>query len=76
MTKLVETIAKSLVGYPEKVEVTQKEGTDGSVLQLHVADEDIGRVISKQGQDRKSSENGRQGGRHEAEPESDRGDRF
>ena len=32
MTKLVETIAKSLVGYPEKVEVTQKEGTDGSVF--------------------------------------------
>ena len=49
MTKLVETIAKSLVGYPEKVEVTQKEGTDGSVLQLHVADEDMGRVIGKQG---------------------------
>lgn len=49
MTKLVETIAKSLVDYPEKVEVTQKEGTDGSVLQLHVADEDMGRVIGKQG---------------------------
>ncbi len=49
MTKLVETIAKSLVEHPEKVDITRKEGQDGVVLQLHVADDDMGRVIGKQG---------------------------
>ncbi len=49
MTKLVESIAKSLVDHPEEVVVT--EGTDdhGSVLQLKVAADDMGKVIGKQG---------------------------
>lgn len=49
MTKLVESIAKSLVDSPEKVEVTETEGKQGIVVQLKVAQEDMGKVIGKQG---------------------------
>jgi predicted RNA-binding protein YlqC (UPF0109 family) len=47
--ELVEYIAKSLVEHPEQVRVTQVEGTRAVVLELHVAPEDRGRVIGKQG---------------------------
>ena len=49
MTKLVETIAKSLVDHPEQVIVTEKDDRQGSVLQLRVAGDDMGKVIGKQG---------------------------
>ncbi len=49
MTKLVETIAKSLVDDPEKVQVTEREDQQGTVLQLKVASQDMGKVIGKQG---------------------------
>ena len=49
MTKLVETIAKSLVDHPDLVIVTEKDDRQGSVLQLRVAGDDMGKVIGKQG---------------------------
>ena len=49
MTKLVESIAKALVDNPEKVIVTEKDDEQGSVLQLQVAADDMGKVIGKQG---------------------------
>ncbi len=49
MTKLVETIAKSLVDNPDQVIVTEKEDKQGSILQLQVAGSDMGKVIGKQG---------------------------
>jgi Predicted RNA-binding protein (contains KH domain) len=49
MTKLVETIAKSLVDNPDKVLVTETDDSNGSVLQLQVAGSDMGKVIGKQG---------------------------
>lgn len=49
MTKLVEAIAKSLVDNPQNVDVTQSEGQNGTVIQLKVAQEDMGKVIGKQG---------------------------
>ena len=49
MTKLVESIAKSLVEHPEQVVVTQTSADKGSVLQLQVAADDMGKVIGKQG---------------------------
>lgn len=49
MTKLVESIAKSLVEYPDQVVVTQDEDGKNSVLQLKVAADDMGKVIGKQG---------------------------
>lgn len=49
MKELVEVIAKSLVDYPEEVEVTEKEDDKSIVLELHVAASDMGKVIGKQG---------------------------
>ncbi|MBR5230079.1 MAG: KH domain-containing protein [Firmicutes bacterium] len=49
MTKLVEAIAKSLVDNPEGVVVTESSGRQGTVIQLRVAPDDMGKVIGKQG---------------------------
>jgi hypothetical protein len=47
--ELVELIAKSLVDNPEKVQVSQIEGEQTTILELTVAQEDLGKVIGKQG---------------------------
>lgn len=49
MTKLVETIAKSLVNNPDQVVVTSTETADGTIVKLKVATDDMGKVIGKQG---------------------------
>jgi uncharacterized protein len=49
MKELVEVIAKSLVDYPDEVVVTEKESEKTLVLELHVAQSDMGKVIGKQG---------------------------
>ena len=49
MTKLVEAIAKSLVDRPETVEVTETSTRQGTVIQLKVDPDDMGKVIGKQG---------------------------
>lgn len=49
MKELVEIIAKALVDYPEKVEVIETNEKDAIILKLKVADEDMGKVIGKQG---------------------------
>ncbi len=49
MKELVELIAKSLVDDPDKVQVSQLEGEQSSILELKVAPEDLGKVIGKQG---------------------------
>ncbi len=49
MKELVEVIAKSLVDHPDQVVVTE-EDTEGVIkLVLKVADDDMGKVIGKQG---------------------------
>ena len=49
MKDVLEIIAKSLVDYPDQVSVTEIDN-DGSVtLQLRVSENDIGKVIGKQG---------------------------
>jgi predicted RNA-binding protein YlqC (UPF0109 family) len=47
--ELVELIAKSLVDNPDKVQVSQLDGEQTSILELTVAPEDIGKVIGKHG---------------------------
>jgi predicted RNA-binding protein YlqC (UPF0109 family) len=47
--ELVELIAKSLVDNPDKVKVSQLDGEQISVIELKVAQEDLGKVIGKQG---------------------------
>lgn len=49
MKELVEVIAKSLVDYPDEVSVTQTENEKSIVLELRVAQSDMGKVIGKQG---------------------------
>lgn len=49
MRELLEFIAKSMVNHPEAVEVTVTEKENSTVLQLHVAEDDMGKVIGKQG---------------------------
>lgn len=49
MKELVEVIAKSLVEYPEEVVVTEKESGKSTVIELKVAQSDMGKVIGKQG---------------------------
>ena len=46
---LVEFIARSLVGEPEQVEVAMIEGEKSTILELKVAEDDIGKVIGKHG---------------------------
>ena len=47
--ELVEFIARSLVDEPEQVEVMMIEGEKSTILELKVAEDDIGKVIGKHG---------------------------
>ena len=49
MKELVEVIAKSLVDYPDEVVVTEKSNEKALIIELHVAQSDMGKVIGKQG---------------------------
>ena len=50
MKEVLEIIAKSLVDYPEQVDVKEIENEDQTItLELRVADSDMGKVIGKQG---------------------------
>jgi len=47
--ELLEFLARSLVDHPEQVRVEETESSDGVLLRLTVAKEDVGKVIGKQG---------------------------
>ena len=47
--ELVEEIVKALVDNPDEVVCHEVEGTHSCVLELHVAPEDVGKVIGKKG---------------------------
>ena len=49
MKELVELIAKSLVDKPDNVQVSQLNGEQTSIIELKVAQDDIGKIIGKQG---------------------------
>ncbi|MDP4094444.1 MAG: KH domain-containing protein [Bacillota bacterium] len=49
MKELLETIARSLVDYPDEVSVNEVEGEKSLILELRVAKDDMGKVIGKQG---------------------------
>ena len=54
MNELVKVIAMALVDHPDEVTVTETEENGETVLLLHVADSDMGKVIGKQGRIAKS----------------------
>ena len=50
MAELLAELARRLVDEPDAVRVEQVEDDDGSlVLRLHVAENDVGKVIGRQG---------------------------
>jgi len=49
MKELVETIVKAMVDRPEEVEVVEVSGQHSCVIELKVAQEDIGKVIGRRG---------------------------
>lgn len=49
MKELVEVIAKALVDFPEEVVVTETEDEKAILVELRVAQSDMGKVIGKQG---------------------------
>lgn len=49
MKDLLEEIAKALVDNPEDVSVQEVEGEQTTVLELRVKNEDLGKVIGRQG---------------------------
>ena len=49
MKELVELMAKALVNDPDSVVVREIEGSSATIYELSVAQEDMGRVIGKQG---------------------------
>ena len=49
MKELVEVIAKALVDNPSEVVVTEKRDGKNIVVELRVAQSDMGKVIGKQG---------------------------
>ena len=46
---LVEYVARSLVDSPDDVTVKMLEDQDGRVIELHVAEDDMGKVIGRNG---------------------------
>jgi predicted RNA-binding protein YlqC (UPF0109 family) len=49
MKELILVIARALVDHPDDVRVEIKEEDRGTVYELHVHPEDVGKVIGKQG---------------------------
>jgi uncharacterized protein len=47
--ELIEYIARSLVDQPDRVKVTQVEGEQSIIFELQVAQEDMGKIIGKEG---------------------------
>ena len=49
MDELVKLIAQKLVDNPESVRVSMREGEKSTIIELSVSEEDMGKVIGKQG---------------------------
>lgn len=55
MKDLIEYIAKALVEKPDEIVISEEEAEDGTVLvKLAAAQEDMGRIIGKQGRNAKA----------------------
>lgn len=54
MTELITLLARTLVEEPDQVRVETIEDIGGTILRLHVAPADLGKVIGKQGRTARS----------------------
>ena len=51
---LIELMAKALVDKPDEVSVRETDGEKTTIIELRVAQEDLGKVIGKQGRTARS----------------------
>ena len=51
---LIEYVAKSLVDHPDLVDVNEIEGEKTTILELRVAEDDLGKIIGKHGRTAKA----------------------
>ena len=49
MKDLIMRLVQALVDHPEQVKVSEVEGKQSAILEVKVAQEDIGKIIGKQG---------------------------
>ena len=49
MKEILELIAKALVDNPDRVSVSEVQGQQTTIFELRVAQEDLGKVIGKEG---------------------------
>lgn len=54
LKELIEFIAKSLVDHPEQVAINEIEGEKTTILELSVAENDLGKVIGRRGRTAKA----------------------
>lgn len=54
LRELVDFLARGLVDHPEQVEVDEVSEPDALVFELKVAEDDLGKVIGKQGRTAKA----------------------
>lgn len=54
MKEFIEYLVKNLVDHPENVTVNCNQSDKGLVIQLRVAQEDVGKVVGRKGQTIKS----------------------
>ncbi len=54
VSELIKLIASSLVDKPEEVEIQEVSGDTTTVYELKVAQEDLGKIIGKQGKTAKA----------------------
>ena len=55
MKALVEYVARSLADHPEQIVVREVPSADGLILHLEAAQDDIGKLIGKQGRTARAS---------------------
>ena len=49
MKELVENIAKAIVDQPDQVHINEVQGEKSVILEISVADDDMGKIIGRQG---------------------------
>ena len=48
-TVFIEYVLENIVSSPEQLKLTEIEGPEESIIEVRVADEDVGKVIGKRG---------------------------
>lgn len=54
MKDLIEMVTKKIVNHPEDVQLSVVESEDGEQFELHVNEEDMGRIIGREGKTAKA----------------------